>query len=280
MSKIPHKSLCRICGRRPADTREHVPPQATGNRGKARVYFILGNSTPEEKNIRTQESDDGLWVPTLCEVCNNKTGAQFVEPYADFVRQVSNAPGVLDASCNTATHLKQIYPLRVLKQMYCMFLAATPFEPTEVWRGIQEFVLKRDAPLPKIAPSVFVYHNLSSVGRLAPICLIMSFGKRLHHQAAEISWPPVGLVFSFEGKERLKFMQDVTSWANFSFHDRIDVAVSLPRLQVYTPYPLTYGTSRDVEEEQAKLGLAYSYHVPEGYEGPAGMGAIWTSVES
>jgi hypothetical protein len=156
-----------------------------------------------------------------------------------------------------------------------MFLCAVPYQPAPVWRGIQEFVLKRDALLPSSAPFVYLYMNVSRIGRIVPCCGIVDFSTHKTIVVSEVSWPPVGIVFSFQSDERFALMEDVTSWGHFRFEDKKDVTIRLPRLQVSSHYPLGFGTAVEVEREQANRGLAYLFHVPDDSTSLTSISALW-----
>ncbi len=265
--------LCRVCGRAVADSKEHIPPKSAKNAGPVEVRFILGSDDTQHPIARVLRSGEGFWLPSLCEDCNNVTGSRYGAAYAHFVGELAATAGIRDPSGRIVTRLQDLYPLRVLKQMFCMFLAASPFQPAAQWSGIQKFVLKRDAKLPEDAPSVLLYLNSSRVGRITPLCGIVESATHLHHVAAEISWPPIGIVFSFGEHPRVEQMQDITSWAQFGFHESVSVDLTLPELHVSTSYPLAFGTSEQVEREQVERMMFYLYHVPDGYQGPVGLGA-------
>lgn len=266
--------ICQLCAKWPASSREHLPPHATSNVGEVRIIYIDGNSPSGEIQYHVVHSSDGFWVPVLCEKCNNKTGSRYGEPYKDLISQVSNAAGIEDSEGRVYVYLRGIYPLRILKQMFSMFLCAVPYQPAPVWRGIQEFVLKRDTLLPSSAPFVYLYMNVSRIGRIVPCCGIVELSTHKTIVVSEVSWPPVGIVFSFQRDERFALMEDVTSWGQFRFKHKKDITIRLPRLQVSSHYPLGFGMAVEVEREQANRGLVYLFHVPDDSTSPTSIGAL------
>jgi hypothetical protein len=59
---------CRHCGAKGVLTKEHIPPQVSGNKGKVTLYRQFGATFEVSADF-----EDGTWVSTLCEKCN--TGA-------------------------------------------------------------------------------------------------------------------------------------------------------------------------------------------------------------
>jgi hypothetical protein len=128
------------------------------------------------------------------------TGSRYGTAYKDFVSQIADASGLEDTSGRAFVNLRNVYPLRILKQIFSMFLGAVPFEPTQVWKEIQDFVRKRDCAIPESAPSVYLYKNISKLGRIVPCCGIGEFSTNKNFVVSEVSWPPVGIVYAYEPK--------------------------------------------------------------------------------
>ena len=51
-SSVEEIRMCRICGKRPAVTKEHLPSQGAGNIGEIEVVFIDGNLDQEVQRIQ------------------------------------------------------------------------------------------------------------------------------------------------------------------------------------------------------------------------------------
>lgn len=268
--------MCQLCGKRPVIGQEHLPLRAVSNLGEISINYIDGNDKDNKIKYRTVQSSDGFWVPALCKKCNNKTGYRYGDSYKHFVTQISESTGIVDSKGRVLINLKSVYPTRILKQMFSMFLCAVPFEPTPKWRGIQEFVLKRDSSLTSKAPCVYIYMNISKIGRIVPCCCIGEFSTHKGIVVSEISWPPLGIVFSFQSDERFALMEDITNWGRqFSFKDKKDIIIHLPRLQVSTHYPLGFGTIEQVEREiDSRLPL-YLFHIPDNSASPTRFGVLF-----
>ena len=275
-----NQHLCHVCGRRQAVGKEHIPPQHAENRDEVDINYVDGNTPSGDMKFHVIRSPDGFWVSVLCDECNHKIGWRYGDAYKEFLSQITSAAGLEDTSGGVFIHLKGIYPLRILKQMFAMFLGAVPYEPAPVWKGIQEFVRKRDSPLPDNTPSVYLYKNVSKMGRIVPCCGILELSTHKTLVMSEVSWPPLGIVFAFQSDNRLNMMENVTRWGEHRFKDRADLLVKLPKLRVTSHYPLGFGTAREVEREQARRGLIYLFHVPENSASRSDIGVLWKSKKS
>ena len=89
------------------------------------------------------------------------------------------------------------HPLRIVKQAVSMFLAAQPGLGPIDWNPLRRFVLRRDDPLPPGPPSILLYYNSSSTGRVVLCCGLSQLCRRIPVIAlSEISYPPLVVVFA------------------------------------------------------------------------------------
>jgi hypothetical protein len=173
-----------------------------------------------------------------------------VTAYEQLVRAIEAKSGVCDTEGRLLVSIFNAYPLRILKQMFAMFLASLPRQPDAAWTPIQDFVRLSDSTLPRCAPDVYLYHNESSYGRIVPCCGCIEFASHEKLLISEISWPPLGMVFSFQESRRFNNMQKVSSWGQLPFSKRLSLKLALPSLEVSTPFPLVYGNRSAAERER------------------------------
>lgn len=256
--------MCRICRKRIADSREHLPAKAVGNRGAVDIFFLDSSlASGQTTKYRTTRFDDGFWVKRLCESCNSLTGRRYVTAYQELAAAIDGGSGIRDLEDRLLIVVERAYPAKILKQMFAMFLAALPKQPDAAWTPIQEFVRLRDSRLPPVAPKVYLYHNPSPEGRIVPCCGFIEFSSHEQLLVSEISWPPLGMVFSFQKSSRFEGMQEVTSWGALPFSARQNIKLALPSLAVSTPFPLVYGDRSAAERERNERGHAYMTQVPD-----------------
>lgn len=247
--------LCRICGKRPAVTKEHLPSRGAGNLGETEVVFIDGDLEGEVQ--RTQEIfEDGFYRRVLCGKCNSRYGSSYNTTYTDFIKQIRRASGLEDPSGRLLVYVDDIFPVRILKQMLLMFLCIQPRPVTAGWEAIRKFVSDKNERLSEEAPKVFIYRNMSGNGRIVPW---MGLGE-IHTRRppillSEISYPPIGIVFCDQQDDRLSHMEELTSWGQFGFKERSSLVVHLPQLEVSTDHPLGFGTPSEVEKWMSEYGV-------------------------
>jgi hypothetical protein len=268
---------------RPADSREHLPGVAAANDGPVVVNYIeLGGSSDNELKYHTAVEEDGLAVQTLCQKCNSRAGGNYRTAYKHFVLQLAKEPLGSDDNGRALIALDGIQPVRILKQMVAMFLAAQPKPDYDRWRPLRDFVLKKDALLPEGLLRFYVYRNISSLGRIVPLAALGALHSRsnsvtpagLHVIArprpaafSELSFPPVGIVYAVEDHPFFDQMAEITTWGKYRFRAKCDIALFIPSMRVETHLPLGFGTPEDVDRWSSREGIMH--FVGEGSGDPS-----------
>jgi hypothetical protein len=147
-----------------------------------------------------------------------------------------------------------------------MYLAANSCEPLELWQPIKHFVINSGSPAASTIgfPDIYLYYNASGKGRISSFCGTVNV--RTNEPGligGEISWPPLGIIFSFSSAAKLPNMPNIINWTGFDFDQRINTAMKLPILSVETFYPFEYGPAAKVQQDIYRRGTAYIYHTPD-----------------
>ena len=122
MSK-KHFGICHLCGIQTKLSFEHVPPQSAFNdQGILRSTFeqMLENEHPDDFKGRQQQRGAGGY--TLCEKCNNDTGLWYVPAFTSWAQQAMRFV-IGTRGRPTLEYPFNLFPLRVLKQVICMFFS-------------------------------------------------------------------------------------------------------------------------------------------------------------
>ena len=141
--------------------------------------------------------------------------------------------------------------------------------------------MKRDEILALNAPKVYLYLNISDTGRIVPMSggTVNFFKQKAEDKfciCSEISWPPLGIVFSYDYNNKLKDMEEITHWGrDFTFQDKINISIQLPQYIVNTHYPLVFGNKHEAAQEASKL--CWLLHIPEGSDKPNNAGVLLTT---
>lgn len=127
--------VCHICLKESKLSFEHIPPRSCFNDGKAKIGQKI--------------SQRGIGDYTLCESCNNKTGAWYVKDYELFVKSVVdfinvnyrlfNENDFIDRYC---VHVEQINPLLCAKEMLAMMCSILSLDEVDNL-GISNFLLNK-----------------------------------------------------------------------------------------------------------------------------------------
>ncbi len=281
-------TLCQVCGRRTADSREHVPAWSVGNAGPVRVRHTGLRPAPGGGVAHGQFGmPDGFTLRVLCARCNNRLGSRYGTAYADFAAQFAASGRLTASDGRVMVSLRGIYPARIAKQMVLMFLAAQPRATPGDYDGLRRFVLDKHAPLPAGALDLYLYRNPSTQGRIVPVCCISELRRPDPRPddvlcCSEVSWPPVGVVYALHGGARLAAMgmTNVTAWAGRRFDAAEDVLLHVPDLPVATDWPLGFGSAADVERWTRERGVIWAIAKADDEDAPNAVSMLWTRERS
>lgn len=256
--------LCNLCGLRLANSDEHLPGVGAGNTGPVRITYFRPSDEQGRRQHYERLERSGFVVRTLCRACNRRTGGNYGTAYKEFVEQFG-ASGVLDAGADRVwISLRQIQPLRVLKQMTSMFIAALGDIRGEYWETERRFVLARDAKLGGVPLRYFLYRTVGAGGRVTALVSLMSLYRRWPPIAlCEIAWPPLGVVVALAEPEWVRHpllanMKEVSDWGTYGFRERADFGFSVPLRRPVTHWPLGFGTERAAFDWSSRDGLIVS----------------------
>src|SRR5262249_16000508 len=135
-----------------------------------------------------------------------------------------------------------LFPLRVFKQIVCMFFSANGpgFRTTN--QELVRFALNREHKYidPKIR--IFAYYTMSDRSRQAGVTGILEFaessmGITRSHVFSEISFPPFGYILTEDSPPPDRRLVDISFFAQYGFDDWVDISLRLPVLPIYSWLP-------------------------------------------
>src|SRR6267142_5142636 len=115
---------CHLCGLSRKLSFEHVPPHAAFN--EYPIMEARGLEMFEERDIdriKGRISQRGAGGYTLCERCNNDTGAWYGTAFVSWAYQAARILA-LTRGQPSLYYEYHLYPLSVIKQIICMFFSA------------------------------------------------------------------------------------------------------------------------------------------------------------
>ena len=269
---------CRICGFKTKLSFEHVPPRSAFNDCPIvrKELFELINTDPnryfdERKDI--SQRGDGAY--TLCERCNNDTGSWYGDA---FVKWAHQGMGILKHTQNaehkqsaaSISYTFRIFPLRVIKQIVCMFFSNTKTDaqfsrnhPDSV-----KFVLKKEEC--NLNPDIRIYTFFNSGersrhvsgafrSRIGPEGLNRNAVEDMTCKAnralvasrllSEIACRPLGYIMSFDPDPPDIRLVDISFFARYSYYDEASISLKLPVLPVSTYLPVDYRSPETVRHD-------------------------------
>ncbi len=146
MSKI-HNGICHICGKKGELTFEHIPPKKALNWARAKTYngyeALKKSQGAPAKYCNSQQ---GMGKPTLCQSCNNNTGAWYAQAYCDFAMDVFKSLYKIKPLVHgdiVKFRFNNCPALQVVKQVVAMFCSLLSYQ--DVHRlGFDKLLLERD----------------------------------------------------------------------------------------------------------------------------------------
>lgn len=164
------EGYCHICGNYGELSFEHIPPENALNNHRTMVYTgedaIKRYKGEKARYINQQQ---GMGCYTLCENCNNNTGAWYANVYNDVAKDVArslykNKP--LEHGDIVEFSFKKLPALEFAKQVVTMFCSLLPLN--EVQRlGFDKFLLdKISNTIDKSLFDLRIYLTPLSVGQL------------------------------------------------------------------------------------------------------------------
>jgi len=247
--------VCHICGSSGKLSFEHVPPRAAFNDHPvlvaADIKDIIGKLDCDFKDIKTITHQRGAGAFTLCEKCNNNTGKWYGKSFADWAFQAFK---ILEYTKGEPSLYYQfrIFPLRVVKQIICMFFSANGPKFREAHPDLIKFVLNKEDKYIKPEINIYTYYNLGGISRQSGIAGLLNLNKSSRHIFSEIPFFPLGYVMTIESEVPDNRPVDISFFANYAYNDFKKFSIRLPVLPVYTYFPGDYRTREDVLKDVAK----------------------------
>jgi hypothetical protein len=252
----PGLGLCHICGNHAKLSFEHVPPEAAFNdRRVLHTAFEAVLQSESLDNVRGKFQQRGAGAYTLCQKCNNDTGSWYGGAYADWAHQ---AMGIVVGTNGNPSLLYpfNIFPLRVLKQIICMFFSVKGTAFHAVNPDLVRFVLNKELRVFPASIRVYAFYTLSTRSRAAGVTgLLRGLGgtSTVIHTFSEVTFPPFGFVMTFNDSPPPEAgFCEISSFSRFGYQEwRDGISMRLPVMPIYTAFPGDYRTRERTLSDQA-----------------------------
>jgi hypothetical protein len=242
MARAP-EGHCHICGCYGKLTFEHSPPNAAFNDRPivlANIREMLDRGDLD--NLRGRRQQRGAGGFTLCKRCNSLTGHWYGSAFASWAHQ---GVELIKATQGYPTLIYpfNIFPLRVIKQVVCLFFTANGPMFRLAHPDLAKLVLNRDTKFLPSNVKVYAFYAPSNRARSAGITGLLRFAgdRRGSSLFSEVAFPPLGFVMTVGSEPPDPRLCEISSFAEYEYKDwYAGLGMRLPIFSVYTPYPGDY----------------------------------------
>jgi len=193
-----NEGICHICLRKMPLTKEHIPPKsAFNNCPQLWDYFILSDKGGGVKNKKLQ---NGLWVKTICQTCNNEVCSIYAKEYVYFVKDLVSSSKLFDSYGEAILTKIEYDSLYLAKEIATMILAIEPLTFAKHNEELRRFVLNKDLVInPRFNILAFLVPNTKKAGNIARFHgRVDTYAPGYGFSGGEISWYPFGFVYASE----------------------------------------------------------------------------------
>lgn len=245
MARKSNEGVCHICGTFGPLTFEHVPPEAAFNdRPVVRPKFmdIVGKGPDEEAKGKIQQRGAGGY--TLCARCNNNTGQWYAKDFVDWCYQSALFLAKAPPSGLSLMYPYHIFPLRVIKQVVCMFFSVNNPGLASKNPQLVKFVLNRDEKYIDPRLRIYCFLTKTPIGRSSGISAVG--GARSMSIFSELSFPPLGFVMTFNSPPPDERLLEITSFSRYDYNFFDVFFLKAPILETHLYLPGDYRTKEQI----------------------------------
>ena len=270
-----HYGKCALCGKECELTFEHIPPKSAFNDYPAKVVSggaILENKDKmpwELKGLPYTNQQKGSGKYSICKECNNNTGSWYGDAYCQFAYSIFAAISRPIPSEANAVVIKDIYPLKVIKQVLSMFCSINP--RAKDYDPLRKFVIEKETVgLDKSQYKVFMYFTKSKLVKLGSLSVAIIKSENnsfVNVPFCEITVPPLGFVLFLTPPKKINFPGiDITGFSDCQYDEICDITFRLCILEMNDIYPLHYRSKEDIRESFKEVELQNKEKIYSNHE--------------
>ncbi len=253
-----HLGRCALCKQACELTFEHIPPAAAFNSTPAKP--VSGDKIIEDDDrmpwdttgLKYYNQQRGMGKYSLCKSCNNNTGTWYGYEYIKLAHIIHSAFGDKDISLKGGIGIKDVYPLRFIKQVLSMFCAINSLTDKR-FDSLREFVLNKNSKgIDKTKYKLCMYFTKSNLVKYAPLTVILRINKNGTNESialTEITAYPLGFILYLDPTDTWEYDGfDITSFADIEYDDIASVEMPLLINEVNDIFPTFYRTKEEIIE--------------------------------
>jgi hypothetical protein len=255
---------CRVCGTHGELSFEHVPPRKAFNDQAvliATIERLRAGDHPDNYDKGARQQQKGSGANTLCPRCNSTTGSWYGRAYVNFARQGLEYLHAFRSASQLYLPFR-IQPLRIAKQIICMFMSINGPNFESIQTELVRFVLNKHVRHLPSHTRLFAFYSAGDRSRSSGVsAMIQGFNteSQTGFVFSEVTFPPLGFVLTLNSSPPDDRLADVTYFADdFSYHEKRVLWLRLPVLPIYTFFPGDYRDRetvlKDGERNLAQMG--------------------------
>lgn len=250
-----HFGKCALCRQECELSFEHIPPRSAFNYKP--VKSVTGDKILNDPDRMPWDTDGleysnqqrGMGKFSLCDSCNKNTGRWYGTAYK---RMAQAGHLLLSDHISPDENLvivKDIYPLRFIKQVISMFCSVNSIEDDRL-PELRQFVLnQQETGLDKSKYKLCMYFTKSRYRKYAPLSIIINDinGAPICTVVSEITAYPLGFTLFFNPTDALVFDGvDITGFADFGYDEKADIGLPICILEMNDLLPTFYRTQEEI----------------------------------
>jgi len=244
---------CRLCGQEKELSDEHIPPRKAFN--DKQVTFETMQDALGFSGRKYSKFRNGITRQSICESCNNLTGAWYGTAFVEWTRQGYVWLEKLE-NRNALLLPYNIMPLNVIKQIVVMMLAMSSFHKHICQDDLRRFAFNRTQKYLPPNFRIYMYFNKGGKPRFTDQELVIFRADlgAIDYVNAEIALPPFGYCVTSTSRKGIKSLAehqglyDITRFAHFDYNVWTTVYLTLPIRETHEPFPLDYRHDAEVKE--------------------------------
>jgi hypothetical protein len=259
MAQTPDIGECHICGNIGKLSFEHVPPESAFNDCgvfRANIFKTIEESIPPNRtrDFKAKKQQRGAGDYTLCEKCNSCTGSWYGPAFIAWAKQGKEIVG--DNGLSPLDSKFSIFPLRVIKQVVCMFFSVNSPQWGKKYPKLVRFVLDQEACNLPNGIRLFAFYTSSKRWRRSGVTGKVDLtGGGETSVFSEITFPPFGFVLTTGSPPPVSPLPDTplcetTYFSDFKYNQKCcDISLKLPTLPTDSYFPGDYRSEEQVAAE-------------------------------
>ena len=258
MSKKRVVGKCALCGQFCSLTYEHIPPKMAFNANP--TFQFLGTDFIGEndrmpwdmKGLHFENRQQGSGKYSLCEKCNNNTGSWYADAYNQFAFATATMLCDSDSSKANTVIIKNLYPLRIIKQICSMFCSVNEGFPQ--FDEIRSFVLNKERQhLDPKRCRISLYFTKSSTIKLLGLSTIGNIETGVFCNVSEITAAPFGFLFYHDPTHmNHDSCYDITFFSSYRYDEICDIEFPLAVKEVNSWIPADFRSKQEIIEQWNK----------------------------